>query len=295
MPAPTITEKSYKSLYPTGEIAWRGMRAGTMREISDGLSIEAGRNRENGKAIITDFFPYLTTLQKEWEETFRLPSGELLTQEQRKNRLIEAWMKTDVASFDGMNEMYLLSGINVVARPLEPGEDPRVIADSDIDVKVWDSVTGLNTVTGPNTRTGAFTIIPGTAETTIFADGRPGSVAKNYITVCGVSRTGQLSTSSRCGNFEGSRLDPPDLTIPDDQWTWSMIYIIEGADGEFAQVDERLKDAFIFLTYKNKPNFMWAISRVEYVYIDVPFTLVTDDNEQLLIDDDGAALVAKEE
>ncbi len=265
MSAPTITEKSLKSLFPTGQIAWDGMHNGTMREISDGLAVDAERNRQLGKGIITDFFPYLTTLQREWEETFRLPSGELLTQAQRTARLIEAWMKIDVASYDGMNEMYALSGIPVVARPLVPGEDPRTIADSDQDVKTWDSVTGLNTVTGPNTRTGAFTITTGTSETTIFADGRPGITAKNYITVCGVSRTGQLSTTSRCGNFEGSRLDPPNLTIPDETWTWAMIYIIEGADGNFAQVPVALKEAFIFLTYKNKPNFMWAISRVEYV------------------------------
>lgn len=265
MPAPTITEKSLKSLFPKGEIAWRGMQSGILREMSDGLAVDSERNRQSGKAIITDFYPYITTLQKEWEDTFRLPSGELLTVEQRTARLIEAWTNTDVASFDGMNDMYALSGIPVVARPLEPGEDPRVIDDSDIEVKVFDTVTGPNAVTGPNTRTGEFTIIPGTAETTIFADGRPGTIAKNYITVCGVSRTGQLQTSSRCGNFEGSRLDQPDLTIPDDTWTWAMIYIIEGADGEFAQVPIELKEAFEFLTYKNKPHFMWAISRVEYI------------------------------
>ena len=261
----TLTERSIKAAHPTGQIAWKGLNGGSQQEICDGIAIQLERDRQNGKAIITDFFPYLTTLQKEWEEVFRLPSGELLTQDQRTARLIAAWDKRSPASFDGTNEIYLLSGLNVIARPLEPGEDPRDIADSDQDVIVYDSVTGLNTVTGPNTRTGAFTNIPGTAETRIFADGRPGIVAKNYITVCGTSRTGQLSLTSRCGNFEGSRLDPPDITIPDDTWTWAMIYIIEGADGEFAQVPAELRDAFDFLTYKIKPQVMWALSRVEFI------------------------------
>lgn len=262
---PTLTERSLKAAQPTGQIAWKGLNGGSQGEISDGIAIQLERDRQNGKAIITDFFPFLTTLQKEWEEVFRLPSGELLTQDQRTARLLAAWDKRSPASFDGTNEIYLLSGLNVIARPLEPGEDPRDIADSDQDVIVYDSVTGLNTVTGPNTRTGAFTIIPGTAETRIFADGRPGIVAKNYITVCGTSRTGQLSLTSRCGNFEGSRLDPPLITIPDDTWTWALIYIIEGPDGEFAQVPAELRDAFDFLTYKIKPQFMWAISRVEFI------------------------------
>ncbi|MCK5641515.1 MAG: hypothetical protein KAJ19_11990, partial [Gammaproteobacteria bacterium] len=131
MSTPTLTERAYKSAHPTGEIAWKGMTAGEMREISDGLAIQAERDRQDGKEIVTDFFPYMTTLQKEWEEVFRLPSGELLTVEQRTARLIAEWSKLSPGSFDGTNEIYALSGIPVVARPLEPGEDPRVIADSD--------------------------------------------------------------------------------------------------------------------------------------------------------------------
>ena len=256
MSAPTITEKSLKSLHPTGEIAWRGMSAGTTREISDGLAAEAERNRQNGKSILTDFSPYLTTLQKEWEETFRLPSGELLTQDQRTARLIEAWVKTDPGSFDGMNEIYLLSGLDVVARPLVPGEDPRVIA------------------TDPSAN--------------ILADGRPGDVNINYITVTGASRTGNVSASSRCGSFEGSRIDLPVLTIPDETWTWSLIYVLEDKNGGPAFILEDQLESFLFLTYKNKPQFMWAIAKYE-TYTEF-FNLINDDGENL-VNGDGENLI----
>lgn len=266
MSEPTLTEKSYKSLYPKGQIAWKGMQTGgVMRQISDGISIQAERDRQAGKDIVNNFFPGATALIKEWEEVFKLPSGELLTQSQRLSRLMASFSKQpSPASFDGMNEIYALSGIPVIARPLVPGEDPRVIAESDQDVLEYTSVFG-GSVFGPNTVFGGFETIPGTAGTKIYADGRSGNEAKNYTSVFGPSAFGDLSDSSRFGNFEGSRLDPPDLTIPDDDWTWSMIYIIEGSGGDFAQVPAELKEAFEFLTYKSKPLFMWAISRVVFV------------------------------
>lgn len=266
MSGPTIAEKSLASTFPKGEIAWEGMQSGVQREINDGLAIQINRDRLNGKAIITDFFPFMTTLIKEWEDTFRLPTGEFLTQAQRIARLLASWTKKSPATYTEMNEIYALSGIPVVARPLESGEDPRTIANSGIDILVYETVTGIARTgqLSESSRTGAFTIIPGTTDPIVMADGRPGDAITNYITVTGVARTGQLSTSSRVGAFEGSRLIPPNPTIPDDDWTWGMIYIIEGSDGDFAQVPIELREAFEFLTYKIKPQMMWAIARVEY-------------------------------
>jgi hypothetical protein len=43
-----------------------------------------------------------------------------------------------------------------------------------------------------------------------------------------------------------------------------MVYIIEDFSGNFAHVPYQLKNAFDFLTFKIKPNFMWAIVRVEF-------------------------------
>ena len=279
MSQPTILEKSLASTFPTGEIAWDGMQNGTMRKISDGLAVQVERDRQNGKSIITDFFPETTTLTKEWEETFRLPNGELLTASQRKARLIATWTKKSPATYSEMNEIYALSGFNIIARPLLPTEDPRVIATTDVDVLYWDTKCGVSR-TGPNTRTGAFTIDTGTVPPIIFADGRPGESVKNYITKCGVSRTGEISNSSRCGNFEGSRVLPPVIVIPNDDWTWPLIYILEDESGDFAQIPVELKEAYEFLTYKMKPNFMWAISRVEYIEMERPietFIKITPD------------------
>ena len=131
-----------------------------------------------------------------------------------------------------------------------------------------------------SSRCGGFATIPGTATVEIFANGRPGESKLNYITVCGAARCGQLSNSSRCGNFEGSRIDPPEIIIPDDVWTWPLMYVIEREDGEYAQIPIELKEAFEFLTYKIKPLFMWALARVEYVItppVYIEFAKITPD------------------
>lgn len=263
----TLIEKSLASLMPKGEIAWQGMTSGSQREITDGISVQGERDRENGKKILKDFYPLTTTLFREWEETYGLPTGELLTDEQRKNRLNETWRRISPATFDGMNKIYELSGIPVVARPLQPGEDPRDLIAGGATVKEFLTVTGT-AKTGQLSefsRCGAFTIIPGIDGIGVIADGRPGTVSKKYITVCKTSRCGQLSTSSRCGNFEGNKITPPLVTIPSDPVWWPLIYVVESPLGDIAQIPEELKDAFIFLTLKNKPNFMWVITRVEYV------------------------------
>jgi hypothetical protein len=279
-----LIEKSLKSLFPTGEIAWDGMNNGTMREISDGLAIQGDRDYKDGKSIVTDFYPNTTTLQTEWEETYKLPAGEILTPEQRTARLNAVWSREEVASFDGMNHMYELSGIPVIARPLLPSEDPRVIAEAkpvfDVFTTVFDDV-----VFGVDSVFGGFSEIEAEFLPTIFADGRPGDPAINYLTVFDDIVFG---VDSVFGDFEGSRVDPPQLTIPDETWTWPMIYIIEGLDGEFAEIPIELKDAYEFLTYKNKPNFMWAISRVVFFEEPIPVfneNIVTDDGFTFVTDD----------
>lgn len=267
MAGKTIAEKSFLSTFPKGQIAWSGLQDGTQKEISDGLALQVDRDRKNGQGIITDFFPDSTTLLEEWEYTFRLPTGKLLTVEQRKARLAASWTKKSPASYTGMNEIYELSGFDLIARPLLPTEDPRDIIEESADVLEYLAVCGAARCgqLSESSRCGAFQIIEGTADPLVFANGRPGDLVKNYITKCGVSRCGQLQTSSRCGNFEGSRILPPDITIPDDDVWWPLIYIIEGKDGGFAQVPAELEEAFIFLTYKIKPLFMWAIAKAEFI------------------------------
>lgn len=227
----TVAEKALSSVFPTGEIAWSGMSGGVQKEISDGLAISVNDGRENGIAIKTDFFPSTTTYFEEWENTFRLPAGNALTDVQRRARLVSSWSKISPASYTGMNQIYQLSGFDVVARPIAPGEDPRIISDVDM----------------------------------IYVNGRPGAAIKNYICKTGVARTGQISDSSRCGAFNGSIIVPPVIVVPDDTWTWPLLYVIEGPGGTIADIPIELKAAFDFLTYKIKPLFMWALSRVNYV------------------------------
>lgn len=290
----TITERALSLLHPSGEIAWSGMQNGTQKDLSDGIATQFGRERQIGKDIVNDFFPSDTTLLTEWEEVFKLPSGELLTNQQRRGRLKAVWSRISPGTFTGMNMIYALSGLDVIARPLAVGEDPRVIAAADQETIIYDtaygkSVYGLDTrfgektiipgtgeekvyislfgssVFGTNTKYGGFKLTESTAKPKILADGRPGTPQKNYISVFGSSKYGGFTASGRYGNFQGFKIEDPELTIPDDEWIWGMIYVIESPEGEFAQIPLKMKDAYEFLTYKNKPHFMWAISRVEYV------------------------------
>lgn len=261
-----VTEKSLTSLMPKGEIAHRGLKNGNQRKILNGISTQFNNDRLKGKSLLTDFFPETTTQFEEWERVFRLPSGELLTDEQRKARINASWNKIPPGTFDGMNKIYELSGLDCIARPLLPGEDPREIADGAITSKKYITTAG-QAVTGElsdYSRCGAY-LIYGSTGLAVLGDGRPGELSINYITVCNHSRCGQLSTTSKCGNFEGYTLKDPFFPILDVEWSWPLIYIIESPGGGFAQIPEEMKDAFYFLTLKNKPLFMWAIARVEYV------------------------------
>lgn len=227
----TVSEKALSSTFPRGQVAWSGMNSGVQRQLSDGLSTKIERERINGENIRNDFFPKTTELFNEWENTFRLPTGEYLTDQQRRERLDASWSKESSASFSGMNNIFAKNGLNVIARPISSGEDPRTITDVDM----------------------------------IFANGRPGESIKNYLAKCGAMRTGLLSQSSRCGAFSGSIILPPVVVVPDDPWTWPLLFVIEGDSGAIGEIPYQLKDAFEFLVYKIKPLFMWAISRVIYV------------------------------
>lgn len=262
----SVVEKSLISLMPKGEIAHSGLKNGNQRKILNGIAGQAENDRLNGKQIVTDFFPYTTTQIEEWERVYRLPSGALLTNEQRKARINSVWSKIPPGAFDGMNKIYKIAGLNCIARPLLPGEDPQVLSEGAYLGKNYLTVTGV-AKTGDLSeisRCGAYIIYESTG-LSVIGDGRPGDLVINYITRCNISVCGQLSTSSKCGNFEGYKSNEPFFYIPSTQWTWPLIYVIEREDGEYAQIPEEMKETFYFLTLKNKPLFMWAIARVEYV------------------------------
>lgn len=225
-----FTRRSVTSLFPTGP-AWEGKKSGVMSEQIAGVSEQIERDRQDGKSIITDFFPSESNLLNEWEYVFRLPFNESLSVEQRRARLVAAWNKEAVASYSGLNADYARSGIPVVARPLGETEDPRLINDYD----------------------------------QIFVNGSFGRIFLNYICACGIAYTGEVQESSFCGAFAGSTELPTIVTIPDDNKYWPLIFVLEDAGGGVAQIPGELKEAYQFLTWKNKPLFMWGISRATYV------------------------------
>jgi len=262
MASNTVSAKSLKTLFPTGP-EWEGMTAGVMRELSDGIAVQAERDRENAKKILSDFFPESSTIVDEWEAVFRLPSGQFLTASQRAARLASAWRGVAPGSYTGMNEIFQLSGLAVKARPLAPGEDPRVLAAySELKIK-WLTKCGTAYRCGLNSRCGEKEIIQVTQRPVVFANGRRGNEVKNRIIRC--SATTRCGLNSRAGEYRGYVITPIQITIPANELYWPMIFVIEGYGGDFANVPAVLKTAFEFTTYKIKPLFMWAITRVSYV------------------------------
>lgn len=225
-----ITNKSLTNLFPNGP-AWNGKNTGIMREQIDGVSLQTARDRQDGKNIVNDFFPTETSLLNEWEYVFRLPFNADLTDEQRRNRLTAAWNKEAVATYSLINADYERSGIPVIARPLAETEDPRLITDYD----------------------------------QVFVNGSLGELFLNYIGACGIMHCGEIEESSFCGTFRGTIEVPKAVTIPDDDRYWPLIFVLEDVGGGKAQIPSELKQAYEFLTWKNKPLFMWGISRADYV------------------------------
>lgn len=225
-----ITNRAFKSLFPTGP-AWIGKDSGITSELISGMSQQTARDKIDGNNIIKDFFPTETTMLTEWEYVFRLPANELLSAPQRIARLVAAWNKEAVASYSGINADYARSGIPVVARPLGQSEDPRLITDYE----------------------------------QIFVNGSLGELYLNYIGACGIMHCGEIQESSYCGAYNGTVEVPPNIVIPDDNTYWPMIFVLEDAGGGIAQIPIELREAYNFLTWKNKPLFMWGISRVAYV------------------------------
>lgn len=226
----SLTNRTLTNLFPTGP-AWKGKESGVISEQIDGVSQQTSRDREDGKNIINDFFPLKTSLLNEWEYVFRLPFNQELTDTQRRARLEAAWNKEAVASYSLINADYERSGIPVIARPLAETEDPRLISDYD----------------------------------QIFVNGSLGELFLNYIGACGIMHCGEIQESSFCGTFQGTIEVPKTVVVPDDDTYWPLIFVLEDVGGGKAQIPTELKQAYEFLTWKNKPLFMWGISRVDYV------------------------------
>lgn len=260
----TVAEKSLLLAMPEGnEIAYDGLKNGTMKELISGMALQAERDRLGSVQIMKDFFPGTTNLIEEWEDFFKLTSGRFLTETQRRNRLIASWQHISPGSFTGMNRIYELSDLPVFCRPLRPDEDPRVLATSDERQRIYIAVCGEESVCGEDLICGDYYITPVTPEVRVFTDGRMGDIVRNYT--CQVGEALICGEDLICGDYQGYNILDTKPTIPDDTKYWPLIYVIEDKSGNFAQVPMELKEMYDYLTLKIKPYCMWAISRVEFV------------------------------
>ena len=119
-------DKSTERLMPHGW-CWNGARIGSIKEMTDGLSVQIDRDRIEGQNIIRDYFPQNTTFIEEWENILALPLGLSLTDQQRRDRIEAARSSYPVNTFSGQASFINLSGFNIKCIPLEPAQDPNTL------------------------------------------------------------------------------------------------------------------------------------------------------------------------
>lgn len=119
-------DKSTERLMPHGW-CWNGARNGSIKEMTDGISVQIDRDRIDGKNIIRDYYPYETTMIQEWENILALPPVTSLSDDQRRYRIQAARSSYATNTFTGLSEFINLSGFNVRCIPLEIAQDPNTL------------------------------------------------------------------------------------------------------------------------------------------------------------------------
>jgi hypothetical protein len=250
--------KSIQSLFPKGAV-WTGLwKDGDFKNQLAGISVEFARVKEAGDQIPYDFFPDTTELLDEWEEAFNLSDSSLLTEDERRARIQSRWEMFGKGSMQeaNMEALFLASGFNVNVRVLDPGEDPRVyLVPSGIAVynrlgaryNATDALWGNAFDSGIN----AFLLVNG--GNTVMV---PNFVSQYNKVQWNQTQYGEIGPPIRQGKS---------YTIPSNTDFWGMIYIIEGLDGNTAQIPATLQESFFALAYQLKPLNMWAVARVKFV------------------------------
>jgi len=229
----TIVSKTLKRLLPEGS-AWEGKQVGTLGNLLDGISREFERQKLLAEDLGNAIFPSKTKFIEEWESEFVLPDSPALTEDDQRARLEGRWALITLGSMqaENMEFIFALSKIDIVARPLAPGENP-------VSYFLFDGQAYYGNLLAMYGRPR-------------YGDGFPISTPDSYLIING-------------GSFDYAE-DPIDSAgqIPSDQDFWGMFYVIEGEAGAVLQIDNKYREVVFDLIYATKPTHMWCILRANF-------------------------------
>jgi len=233
--------KMLQNLMPRGS-AWKGVQDGFMLKLLTGLSKEYGRLREKAYKLGNALFPQVSEYIPEWEYEFQLPTAPGLNPVDRKNRVFGRWAMITQGSMqsDNMEFIFSLSGIDLVARPLDAGENPN----------------GYFLLEGQ----AFYGNLLSQYGRTRYGDVFPIATPDNQLLING-------------GSFDYA-VDPAiaGALIPSDSDFWGMLYVLEGEGGQVLEIEAKYREVFYDIVYATKPVNMWAIARVNFIsrYIFAP-------------------------
>ena len=228
-----IVTKMLQSLMPRG-FAWQGRIDGDMAKLLEGLAEEYCRLRAKAYRLGSALFPQGTAYLDEWEFEFALPEASSLTEEDRRGRIDGRWAMISQGSMQSNNMEFIfsISGIDLVARPLNAGENP-------FEYFILDGQAFYGNLLAQYGRTR-------------YGDTFPIATPDNQLLINGGS-----------SNFN---VDPADAggLIPSDSDFWGMIYVLEGPNGEVLQLPFAKRQVLYDIIYATKPAHMWCILRVNF-------------------------------
>lgn len=192
-----------------------------------------------------DRFPATTTLLDDWEREFALVNGNLLTEQQRRDRLERAWKPVDGQSPGRIQQVLQDNGFDVYVHEWwVPGTEPAVGVDTCATPRDPTAIPGLEMLVGKIVET----------------------INKKINAQLG-NPTAQLGhPSATLGNYSG--LEPQLKVYPvpaaADEWPY-IFYIGDSAFGSFADVPANRKSEFEDLCLKISPTQQWIGLMINYV------------------------------
>jgi hypothetical protein len=236
-----VVKKMLQNLMPYG-FAWQGKTDGYMSQLLAGLSEEFTRLRDKAYRLGSALFPQTTQYIPEWEFEFALPDAPELNETDRRNRLDGRWAMVTQGSMqsDNMEFIFALSGIDLVARPLAPGENPFGYFILDGQAFYGNLLSMYGRVQ--------------------YGDGFPIAEPDNQLLINGGSFN-YFEDPAQAGGL-----------IPSDSDFWPMIYILEDEFGNPLDLPLSYRSMLYDIIYATKPAHMWCILRVNFTsaYIFAP-------------------------
>ncbi len=252
-----LLKESLLRLFPDGS-AWesKDRKETDFYKFIVGISKEFARAKERNDQIPLNFFPDTTELLEEWIETFKFPENPLLTDAQERARIEGHWRGLSKGSMQSANmeEIFLLSGFSIRARPLTTGEDPR-----DFFIGTGKGVYGRATAEYGDQDT-MYANVDADQEATLVVNCELAETIKVMRTMYGKTNV-IYGANYLYGESDGYIRVPKEYEITDDDRFWGMFYIIEGPTGDPVQVQANLVDTFNLLICLTKPVHMWCIVR----------------------------------